>query len=80
MVALPEVQAMTQDELLRDIHERLIRMDEQAKARDERLDRIEARQEKSDSTIERVRWWILGGVGAAGTMGGMAGDLVSAIK
>lgn len=71
---------MTQDELLRDIHERLIRMDEQAKARDERLDRIEARQEKSDSTIERVRWWILGGVGAAGTMGGMAGDLVSAIK
>lgn len=70
---------MTEAELLRDIHERLIRMDEQAKGRDQRLDRIEARQEKSDSTIDRVRWWILGGIGAAGTMGGMAGDLVHAM-
>jgi hypothetical protein len=64
---------MNQD-LLIEIRERLIRIEEQAKGRDSRLDRVEVDLGHLGKTVERVRWWILGGIGAAGSIGGFASD------
>lgn len=68
---------MTEHEMMADIRERLIRMEEQAKARDSRLDRVEQRLSSMDILIERFRWWILGGITAAGTVGGVASDTIT---
>lgn len=69
---------MNQD-ILVDIRERLIRMEEQAKARDARLDRVEHKLTGMDVLIERFRWWILGGITAAGTVGGVASESIASV-
>lgn len=53
--------------ILLDIRERLVRIEERADARDARM----ARLENTVAQLERFRWWILGGIGAAGSMGGL---------
>lgn len=67
------------DDILFDIRERLIRMEEQAKARDDRLDRVESKLSGMDVLIERSRWWILGGITAAGTVGGVASESIASV-
>lgn len=57
---------MTPEQLLADIRERLVRIEERAAARDERIQRVE----ESVATLDRFRWWILGGLGVAGGVGG----------
>jgi hypothetical protein len=52
--------------LLADIRERLVRIEERAAARDQRLDRVETMV----AALDRFRWWILGGLGVAGGVGG----------
>jgi len=69
---------MNQD-LLIEIRERLIRIEERAASRDARLDRVEGDLGNLGKTVERVRWWILGGIGAAGSIGGFASDSLAAL-
>ena len=78
MVGVEEVPTMNQPDILVDIRERLIRMEEQAKGRDARLERVESRLSQMDVLIERFRWWILGGITAAGTVGGVASESIAA--
>lgn len=68
--------AMTEHEIMNDIRERLIRMEERGTARDARLDRVETRMGQIEVITERFRWWILGGITAAGTVGGVASDTI----
>lgn len=78
LVGLEKVEAMNQD-LLIEIRERLIRIEERASTRDARLDRVEGDLGQLGKTVERVRWWILGGIGAAGSIGGFASDSLAAL-
>ena len=68
---------MSPDEALAGVRERLIRMEEQSKGRDARLDRVESRLGAMDVLIERFRWWIIGGVAAAGPVGVAAHDTIA---
>lgn len=68
--------AMTDHEIMNDIRERLIRMEERGIARDARLDRVDTRMGQIEAITERFRWWILGGITAAGTVGGVASDTI----
>ena len=54
-------------QILVEIRERLIRMEERALARDARLDRLEGMV----ATLDKFRWWVLGGTGLAGGLGGV---------
>lgn len=54
-------------QILIEIRERLIRMEERASARDARLDRLEGMV----ATLDKFRWWVLGGTGLAGGLGGV---------
>lgn len=66
---------MNTEQLLADIRERLVRIEERAAARDLRLDRVE----HMVATLDKFRWWILGGLGVAGGVGGAVAQHVDAL-
>jgi hypothetical protein len=66
---------MNTEQLLADIRERLVRIEERAAARDLRLDRVETMV----ATLDKFRWWILGGLGVAGGVGGAVAQHVDAL-
>lgn len=66
---------MSDNDLLSDIRERVIRIEERSRDRDARLDRMESMV----SQLDRFRWWIIGSIGAAGTLGGAAAAKLTAV-
>lgn len=57
---------MDTNALLIDIRERLVRLEERARSREERMERLET----AVDGLNRFRWWILAGLGGAGGVGG----------
>jgi hypothetical protein len=66
---------MNTEQLLSDIRERLVRIEERAYARDQRLEKVETMV----AALERFRWWIMGGLGVSGAVGGAVAQHVDQI-